>query len=154
MKNKKRRVILLMAGAMAFFAYGQDVEVEGNFLVQGRVGVGFESYPANGLEVDGTMRAKEVVAVPAEWPDFVFEGGYKLPSLTDVEAHIAQQGCLPGMPSAANIAENGADLLEINTKLLQKVEELTLYIIGQEKELDKQGGEIVSLKEKAEKLPQ
>jgi len=79
-----------------------------------------------------------------EAPDYVFERDYKLPSLKEVEKQITTHKHLPDMPSAADMKKNGIDLTEMNMKLLKKVEELTLYVIAQNKKieaLEKKGNE-------------
>lgn len=65
-----------------------------------------------------------------------------MPSLTDVASYIAKHKHLPGIPDAAEIARNGQDLGEMNRKLLEKVEELTLYIIQQDKRNNEQQAQI------------
>jgi hypothetical protein len=79
------------------------------------------------------------------WPDYVFNKEYKLPTLNELEQFIAENQHLPNIPSAAEVVENGFELGEMNALLLQKVEELTLYIIQLEKRLsaveNKKGGE-------------
>lgn len=86
------------------------------------------------LAVKGAIRA-ERVKVYTTWADFVFEKNYILPTLEDVEKHIKQNGHLKDIPSAKEVEANGIELGEMNKKLLQKVEELTLYIIEINKEL-------------------
>ena len=71
-----------------------------------------------------------------DWSDRVFEKGYRLKSLGEVEQHIQQTGHLPGVPSAVEVVEKGLDLGKMDATLLEKVEELTLYLIGQRKELE------------------
>jgi hypothetical protein len=71
-----------------------------------------------------------------EAPDYVFEKDYKLPSLKAVEKHIAANKHLPGVPSASEMKKNGVDLSEMNMTLLKKVEELTLYMIEQNKKIE------------------
>lgn len=66
------------------------------------------------------------------WPDYVFKKEYKLPSLQEVEKQIKDNGHLKDIPSAEEVAKNGFLLGEMNAKLLQKIEELTLYSIEQE----------------------
>ncbi|WP_126246298.1 hypothetical protein [Chitinophaga rhizosphaerae] len=96
----------------------------------GNVGIGTTNPGTNKLAVEGTIAARKVkVTQSSPWPDFVFKPEYKLPSLEDVVAHIRSKGHLPGIPTEAEIAKNGQDLGEMNAKLLQKVEELTLYLI-------------------------
>lgn len=112
----------------------------------GNVGIGTPN-PANNykLSVNGAIRSKEV-KVEADWPDFVFERDYELRSLEEVEEHIAEKGHLPEIPSEADVNENGINLGEMNAKLLQKIEELTLYLIDQNKEIQELRKEVSALK--------
>jgi len=110
----------------------------------GNVGIGITN-PTNKLEVNGTIRTKEVIVENTNWPDYVFSPDYQLPSLESVSKHIQENKHLPNIPSAAEVAEQGVSLSEISTKLLQKIEELTLYTIQQQEMID-------VLKEKIEKL--
>lgn len=112
---------------------------------KGRVGIGGVSYPENALEVNGTIRAKEI-KVETGWADFVFAPDYNLPSLREVESHIKEHRHLPGIPTEAEVKKNGANLGEMNVKLLQKVEELTLYMIQQNKEIEVLKEKISNLK--------
>ncbi|WP_163408513.1 hypothetical protein [Flavobacterium ajazii] len=79
------------------------------------------------------------------WPDFVFDKEYKLPSLTEVAHYINTNGHLQNIPSACEVEENGILLGEMNAKLLQKIEELTLYIIQQEARFDDQEARLKKL---------
>jgi|GEM_PF-7032381 len=90
------------------------------------------------LIVDGKIGAREIkVTLSNPWPDYVFGSNYKLKSLYTVEQFIKQNRHLPNMPSAAEVKKNdGINLGEMNAKLLQKVEELTLYLISLKKEVD------------------
>ncbi|MEN9918763.1 MAG: hypothetical protein RL662_1199 [Bacteroidota bacterium] len=88
-----------------------------------------------GMEVAGTVRAKEVKVEATGWADYVFDADYKLPKLEEVEAHIKEHKHLPEIPSQAQVQENGVDLLQMQVKLLQKIEELTLYSIEQNKRI-------------------
>ncbi|SHF79396.1 hypothetical protein SAMN03080594_107160 [Arenibacter palladensis] len=104
----------------------------------GRVGIGITNVP-NGyaLAVDGNVLAEEIrVELSQNWPDFVFTKNYDLPTLKEVERHILEKGHLENIPSAAEVRLNGIMLGEMNAKLLQKIEELTLYIIDQQKEIE------------------
>ncbi|MCL2289830.1 MAG: hypothetical protein FWC34_03890 [Bacteroidetes bacterium] len=103
---------------------------------------------AQSAKIDGLLCAKEIrVSLSGApcWPDFVFGKDYKLPTLSEVEQFIAENQHLPNIPSAAEVEANGIELGEMNVLLLQKVEELTLYIIQMEKRLseleNKKGGE-------------
>jgi len=101
----------------------------------GNVGIG-TLYPDEKLSVKGKIRAQEVKVETANWPDFVFAKDYKLPSLQETEKHILAKGHLPGIPSAAEVAKDGIELGEMNKKLLQKIEELTLYLIEKNKKIE------------------
>jgi hypothetical protein len=67
------------------------------------------------------------------WPDFVFDSSYHLLSLEEVEKFIIENHHLPGIPSASTVEEEGVCLGDVQSKLLQKIEELTLYCIVQQK---------------------
>jgi hypothetical protein len=88
------------------------------------------------LAVEGKIGAREVVVTNAAGADFVFKAGYRLRPLSEVEAFIAANGRLPEMPSEADVEKNGAALGETQAKLLQKIEELTLYLIDLKKQND------------------
>lgn len=83
--------------------------------------------------VNGTVTAREVRVTALGWPDYVFADDYPLAPLAEVEAAIARNGHLPGIPSAAEAESAGVDVGAMQTKLLEKVEELTLYVIDLEK---------------------
>jgi hypothetical protein len=97
------------------------------------------AYPvAYKLAVGGGVIAESVKVKPqAEWPDYVFEKGYPMLSLPDLEKFILKNKHLPNVPSAAEVKKEGLDLGETNAKLLQKIEELTLYLIEKDKEIQK-----------------
>ncbi len=99
----------------------------------GKLGIGTTNPGNYKLAVNGSIRAKSVY-VETGWSDFVFEPDYKLPSLSEVESFVKKFKHLPGIPSEKEIKENGVNVGEIQSKLLQKIEELTLYIIKLDKE--------------------
>ena len=103
----------------------------------GNVGIGTRD-PKNKLSVNGTIWAKEVKVSLTDAADWVFEADYKLQPLAEVEAFIKRNKHLPEMPSADEFRANDMKVSEMSNKLLQKVEELTLYTIAQEKQLDNQ----------------
>jgi hypothetical protein len=91
------------------------------------------------LAVGGNIIAEKVKVrkQSAGWPDFVFKKDYKLMTLPEIEAFVNKNSHLPEIPSASEIEKDGQDLGEMNRLLLKKVEELTLYIINQDKEITK-----------------
>ncbi len=107
-------------------------------LVLRKDGVGiFTDSPVNGykLSVNGGVTAEEV-RVQAVGADFVFEDDYSLPTLSEVEGYIQEHRHLPEIPSAQQMQQDGVKLGELNMLLLQKVEELTLYTISQQKQIE------------------
>ncbi len=87
------------------------------------------------LDVAGKIRANEVV-VNTTGADFVFDKNYKLRPLDEVEEYIRSNQHLPEVPSASEMSEQGMQVAELSKTLLQKVEELTLYIIAQQKQIE------------------
>ena len=104
--------------------------------VDGSLGIGTTDPKGYMLAVNGKIRAQEIKVETANWPDYVFAKGYQLPSLEEMEKHIQEKGHLPGIPSAKEVKENGISLGEMNNKLLQKIEELTLHLIRQDREIN------------------
>jgi hypothetical protein len=91
------------------------------------------------------VRAKEVV-VDTGWSDFVFDPSYSLRPLDRVEAFIGEHRRLPDIPSAADVVEHGVSVGEMDARLLQKIEELTLYVLDVHKRLRTLERENASLK--------
>ncbi len=84
-----------------------------------------------------TLRARRIVVDQHTWSDYVFHKNYRLPALLEVEDYIDENGHLPDVPSEREVLENGVDVAEMNSILLKKIEELTLYVIQQQKEIEK-----------------
>jgi hypothetical protein len=98
------------------------------------------------LAVNGRVSAqKMVVTQTGLWPDYVFNKQYTLPALSEVESFIKQNNHLPGIPSAAEVEKKGIDIGNNQAALIQKIEELTLYAIEQEKKIQKQSDQIKEL---------
>jgi hypothetical protein len=91
---------------------------------------------STGASVNGKITCKEVEVTLTGWPDYVFGKQYHLKPLSEVEKFIKDNGHLPGISSAKEIEQNGLSLGEMNKQLMQKVEELTLYVIQLQKEVD------------------
>jgi hypothetical protein len=104
----------------------------------GNMGLGITTVPTGyKLAVKGNLIAEKIVVKNSTaWPDFVFKKDYKLPSLNEVEQFISKNSHLPEIPSAGEVETNGQDVGEMNRLLLKKVEELTLYLIQQGKEIE------------------
>ena len=127
---------------------GTDNKVRMTIDHEGKVGIGTLT-PDNdaSLTVKGNISAREIkVTATAGGADFVFEDDYSLNSLDQVEKFTKENKHLPEIPSAKEMERDGINLAELNIKLLQKVEELTLYLIEQNKEMKAQREEIEVLK--------
>jgi len=127
-------------GGGGYFNFGLFLADDGN------VGIGKNdpqakldvngSIKAQSANINGKLKAKEVSITLSGWPDFVFENDYPLMSLQETEDFIKQNKHLPNVPSAAEVEENGINIGEINAILIQKVEELTLYILDLQKQIN------------------
>ncbi|MEO6718806.1 MAG: hypothetical protein ABIN67_00530 [Ferruginibacter sp.] len=101
----------------------------------GNVGIGTDN-PTYKLSVLGSIRAMEVV-VETGWADYVFGEKYKLRPLKEVEQFIQENNHLPNIPSAQEIQQNGLQLGNAQTLMMEKIEELTLYMIGANKKIER-----------------
>ncbi|MGX1931318.1 hypothetical protein [Flagellimonas sp. 2504JD4-2] len=102
----------------------------------GKVGIGTAN-PDSKLTVKGRIHAEEVkVDLSVPGPDYVFKKDYDLKSLEEVQSYINEHGHLPNIPSASEMEANGIQLGEMNMKLLEKIEELTLYVIELKNEIN------------------
>lgn len=126
--------------SIATTAFGKSILLKSGgseivrFRNDGNVGIGTTN-PNYKLEVAGTVRATSFISNTATYADFVFRPGYRLATLSEVETHIEQHGHLPGIPNEAEARERGIDLADMQVRLLQKIEELTLHAITQQKEI-------------------
>lgn len=115
------------ASANATVSYTTRMTVQND----GRVVIGSIA-PATGykLSVDGKVICEELkVQTSGSWPDYVFADNYDLPSLSEIENHIKANKHLPGIPSAKEAEAEGIEVGQMQKKLLEKIEELTLYVI-------------------------
>ena len=101
-------------------------------LDNGKVGIGTTN-PSHTLSVNGAIRAKEIW-VNTNWPDFVFADGYNIRPIAEVEKYIKANKHLPDIPTSTEVRGQGVGLGEMQAKLLQKVEELTIYVVELKKE--------------------
>lgn len=108
--------------------YNRSMVINGS----GKIGIGITN-PSEKLTVNGTVKAEEVIVEENVGADFVFEDDYPLPSLSEVESYIQLNKHLPDIPSAEEMIKNGIKVGELQMKLLQKIEELMLYVIEQQK---------------------
>ncbi len=142
--GKKYRMFIANTGEIS--AGVQDATGKYPFVIKanGAASIGFGRPKVGGLAanamltVDGLILAKEIKVAIANthWADYVFEKDYILKPLAEVENYILQNKHLQGVPGEAQVNEEGIDLVEMNATLLKKVEELTLYLIEQNKRLD------------------
>jgi hypothetical protein len=152
----------IIGRSTGLLGYTPDITVEQN----GLIGIGTEfpasklhvsgdvmigsGNPATGylLSVNGKTISEEVrvaLSGTADWPDYVFENKYQLRPLPELEKFISAQKHLPGIPAATQVKKEGFDLGDMNRRLLEKVEELTLYIIQQDKKIDALQKQVSSL---------
>ncbi|WCT13677.1 hypothetical protein [Mucilaginibacter jinjuensis] len=117
----------------------------------GNVGIG-TSAPDAKLSVNGTIHTKEVKVDLTGWPDYVFKPIYKLPSLSEIKTYINQYQHLPDMPSEQEVAKNGINLGEIVKVQTKKIEELTLYLIDKENQVNDQTIQLSEQKKEIELL--
>jgi hypothetical protein len=112
----------------------------------GSLGIGTTTTGSHKLAVEGSIGAREIKVQATGWSDFVFKKEYTLPTLEEVEKHINEKCHLQDIPSEEEVLKNGINLGEMDSKLLQKIEELTLYSINQNKKIEQQAKEIEALR--------
>jgi hypothetical protein len=101
------------------------------------IGAALTTADAYKLAVTGKIICEELkVELSGTWPDYVFANDYKRPTLYDLESYIKQNKHLPNIPSAATIEKEGMEVGDMQKRMMEKIEELTLYIIELKKEID------------------
>ncbi len=128
---KKLSLLFALCIFAATLVYGQSYwSLSGNSASSSNF-IGTNS-PQAKLSVNGNVCAKEVrVSLSGSpcWPDYVFAQDYDLMEISDLRSYVRQNRHLPGVPSAAEVEENGVELGATTEVLLQKIEEMTLYIL-------------------------
>jgi hypothetical protein len=137
----------LSGGYLAFSTRKTDALSERMRIdTNGNVGIGTQT-PQHLLHVAGTIGAQEVI-ISSTGADYVFDSDYRLKPLSEVAEYVAANHHLPEIPSAAEVAEKGVSLGDMQAKLLAKIEELTLHMIQAEKENQDLRAALVALSEK------
>jgi hypothetical protein len=127
-------------------------DADGNLYYRDASSLVFSDGPSSSLAVNGTISAHRLQLSQTGWPDYVFAADYRLPVPDSLERYIRQNGHLPGIASAAEVEKKGIDVGENESALLKKIEELTLYLLRQEKTMREQAEEIKKLKQKNEQF--
>lgn len=128
-------VSMYSVGAMSFASGGQSERMR--IASNGKVGIGTDN-PDELLSVKGTIHSQEVKVDLAGWSDYVFKPTYKLPSLSSIKTYIDKNQHLPEVPSEEEMMKNGLKVGEMNKLMMKKVEELTLYLIEKDKQMEEQ----------------
>ena len=109
-----------------------NINATGTLTVAGAATIGTGFYCSWG----GQVKTKEIVVTLEGWSDYVFDSGYRLMPLGELERYVNANKHLPNIPSATEVEKNGVNVGEMNALLLEKIEELTLYIIDLQKQID------------------
>lgn len=136
--------------------YDARMILQGNdiLMIDGvNVGIGTSNPGTFKLAVEGKVGAREFhVTTTNPWPDYVFDPSYKLRPLSEVEEFIGSNKHLPEMPSASEVETAGHQLGEMDALMLKKIEELTLYILDQEKKIKNQDKKIQEFENQLKKI--
>jgi uncharacterized repeat protein (TIGR02543 family) len=139
--------------------FTQDLKLNGVILTSdGKVGIGVATVPTEELEVIGTIKATKIqateVVVTPKWkiepPDYVFNPGYELASLEEMENFIQENRHLKNLPSGNDLKSRGIDIAQMNMDLLKTIEELTLHTISLNRKITEQGERINKLEKSIE----
>lgn len=125
-----------------------DWTISGNniYRLDGQVGIGTSDTYGYKLAVNGAIITEEVIVkISEDWPDYVFDEAYTLMSIPQLESYIAEHGHLPDIPAADALSTTGLELGKMESLLLKKIEELTLYIIRQEEKIETLENRVIML---------
>lgn len=139
LNNAEGKQTVRLDGAKAFLVLGGDGE-DGDISVKNKKG-------QHAILLDGGKGNIRIMGEFIEPADFVFENQYNLPELDRVNEFVTTNKHLPGIPSGSEMKQQGLDLTDFSMRLLQKVEELTLYVIEQKQRLDAQAQRIAFLEQ-------
>ena len=118
----------------------------------GNVGIGVTN-PTQNLEVVGNVKAMAFISNTTTYPDYVFEKGYSLMPLAELEGFIAREGHLPKIASADDVKESGGvNISQLQLQLLEKIEELTLHTLAQQRLIEAQQQQTKTLKAELQQL--
>ncbi|RXK86196.1 hypothetical protein [Filimonas effusa] len=144
-------------GGFRFFDYDNNgiltslmsLNGSGNLFLNGNQTIGTTATQRD-LNVNGNIKTRKIKVTQTDWADYVFDSSYQLKSLAYVETFVQQNKHLPEVPSAIEVKENGLDLADNQVVLLKKIEELTLYIIQQNKAISQQNEKIEQMRKDLE----
>ena len=128
------RKLVIGGSKSSYLTHNVEQEIDVIFDGVAHVGIGTTNPGNYKLAVNGHVKAKQIEVNSSGWSDFVFEDGYVLKDLEEVEAYIDKNNHLPDVPSEKEVMENGINLGKMDAILLQKIEELTLYMIELKKD--------------------
>lgn len=128
------------------------LDIYNNAFIGGRRTVEQDKLNYYDLFVNGGVLTEDIgLANINHWADYVFENDYELRSISELEAYIKKEGHLPNIPSSEEVMEKGYTMKDMDVRFLEKIEELVLYTIQQQKEIELLNVEISQLKEKFKK---
>lgn len=135
------------SGRKAWTGYGNSSD--DNFTIANEISGANVVITTNGgaLIVPGKIKANEVKVTSNVWADYVFESTYRLRTLAEVKNYISKNKHLPGIPAAKDIEENGLSLGDMQQKQMEKIEELTLYLINLDERMNRIEEENAQLRE-------